>query len=163
MLWTCGGSPARMVGWCREVRQWAGTSAVTLPGTSRPFAPGCPHRSTALLAVPDLIEEAIVATLTDHGQAKTPLDRQEAPRRASGEPAMSGPLCHSSALAQAMPVFGDAACYQRSSAVVDRGARGGQRRPADPVVVTAQQQVIDLAEIRGVAVRRVAVRKPALH
>jgi hypothetical protein len=40
-----------------------------------------------------------------------------------------------------MPVFADAAYYQRSRAVADGGARGGQGGPADPEVVTAQQQV----------------------
>jgi hypothetical protein len=32
---------------------------------------GCPHGTAESLAVPDLIEEAAVATLTDHGQVQT--------------------------------------------------------------------------------------------
>jgi hypothetical protein len=54
MLWTCGGSPARMVGWCREVRQWAGTSAVTLPAA----APGAAKAAVWALALVRVPAEA---------------------------------------------------------------------------------------------------------
>ena len=48
----------------------------------------------------------------------------------------------------------------------DDGDHGPGRAAAGPVghdMRRARQQVVELAEIRGVAVRKVAVRKPAFH